>query len=284
MAPTASNTFNLRSILEKEKLSGTNFIDWYRNLRIVLKQEKKEYVLELPYPDDLPENATATQKREYEKHTNDAVDVSCLMLATMSSELQKQYENADAHNMIEGLRGMFENQARSERYNISKSLFACRLAENGSVSPHVIKMIGYIENLEKLGAALHPDLATDVILQSLPASYEPFILNFQMNSLEKTLAELHGMLKTAEASIKKSGPSQVNLVQKDSKKRKRKTKAKATDQISSTKPKPAAAPKPKPAGSDPCFHCKKPGHWKRNCKLYLEEPKKKGGDTSNSGI
>ena len=122
MAPTASNatSFNLRSILEKEKLKSSNFIDWYRNLRIVLKQEKKEHVLELPYPDELPETATAAQKRDYEKHTNDALDVSCLMLATMSSELQKQYENSDPHNMIEGLRGMFENQARSERYNISK--------------------------------------------------------------------------------------------------------------------------------------------------------------------
>ena len=60
MAPTASNTssFNFRSILEKEKLNGTNFIDWYRNLRIVLKQEKKEYALVLPYPDDLPDTAT----------------------------------------------------------------------------------------------------------------------------------------------------------------------------------------------------------------------------------
>uniref|UniRef100_A0A0A9FTU0 Uncharacterized protein n=1 Tax=Arundo donax TaxID=35708 RepID=A0A0A9FTU0_ARUDO len=37
MAPTAVNTFNLRFILEKEKLNRTNFIDWYRNLRIVLK-------------------------------------------------------------------------------------------------------------------------------------------------------------------------------------------------------------------------------------------------------
>ena len=99
---------------------------------------------ELPYRDDLLDTATAAQKREYEKHTNDALDVRCLMLATMSFELQKQYENMDAHNMIEGLRGMFENQAWSERYNISKSLFACRLAEGGSVSPHVIKMIGYI--------------------------------------------------------------------------------------------------------------------------------------------
>jgi hypothetical protein len=63
------------------------------------------------------------------------------------------------------------------------------------VSPHVIKMIGYIETLDRLGSELHPDLATDVILQSLPTSYEPFILNFQMNGLDKTLSELHGMLK-----------------------------------------------------------------------------------------
>ena len=166
MAPTASNTssFNLRSILEKDKLNGTNFIDWYRNLRIVLKQEKNEYVVEVPYPNELPENVTTPQRREYEKHTNDALDVSYLMLATMSSELQKQYENSDPHNMIEGLRGMFENQARSERFNISKSLFACKLAEGSPVSPHVIKMIGYIENLEKLGSPLNPDLVTDVIL------------------------------------------------------------------------------------------------------------------------
>jgi hypothetical protein len=168
----------LRSVLEKEKLNGTNFIDWYRNLRIVLRQEKKEYVLEQAYPDDLPDNANAAERRAYEKHCNDSLDVSCLMLATMSPDLQKEYEHADAYTMIEGLRGMFQNQARTERYNISKSLFACKLAEGSLISPHVIKMIGYIETLDRLGSELHPDLATDVILQSLPTSYEPFILNF----------------------------------------------------------------------------------------------------------
>jgi hypothetical protein len=44
------------------------------------------------------------------------------MLATMSPDLQKQYEHVDAYTMIQGLRGMFENQARVERYNISKTL------------------------------------------------------------------------------------------------------------------------------------------------------------------
>jgi hypothetical protein len=47
--------------------------------------------------------------------------------------------------MIQGLRGIFENQARAERYNISKALFVCKLVEGSPISPHVIKMMGYIE-------------------------------------------------------------------------------------------------------------------------------------------
>ena len=210
----------MRSVLEKEKLNGTNFIDWYRNLRIVLRQEKKEYVLEQPYPNDLPDNASNADRTAYEKHCDDSVNVSCLMLATMSPDLQKQYEHTDAYHMIGGLRGMFENQARVERYNISKSLFSCRLAEGSPVSPHVIKMIGYIETLDRLGSEIHDDIAVDVILQSLPPSYEPFIMNFQMNGMEKLLFELHGMLKTAEESIKKS-TNHVMVVQKENRKRKR---------------------------------------------------------------
>ena len=152
MSASNNSAFNLRSVLEKEKLNGTNFIDWYRNLRIVLRQEKKDYVLEQHYPDDLPNGASAAYCRAYEKHYNDSLDVSCLMLATMSPDLQKQYEHTDANSMIEGLRGMFENQARVERYNISKSLFSCKVAEGSPVSPHVIKMIGYIETLDRLGS------------------------------------------------------------------------------------------------------------------------------------
>ncbi|KAK8600812.1 hypothetical protein V6N12_050660 [Hibiscus sabdariffa] len=48
----ANNTISLRSLLEKEKLYGINFLDWFRNLRIVLKQERKEYVIEEAVPND----------------------------------------------------------------------------------------------------------------------------------------------------------------------------------------------------------------------------------------
>jgi hypothetical protein len=144
--------------------------------------------------------------------------------------------------MIQGLREMFENQARDERYNISKALFACKLVEGSSVSPHVIKMMGYIETLIELGYEIKDDLATDVILQSLPVSYESFIMNFHMNGMEKTMAELHGMLKTTEDSIIKN-LNHVMMFQKEKKKKKRwmppkgKGKEKVSDEPSSSKPK-----------------------------------------------
>jgi hypothetical protein len=48
------------------------------------------------------------------------------------------------------------------------------------------------------------NLATDVILRSLPTCYEPFIMNFDMYGMEKTMAELHGIVKTVKDSIKKT--------------------------------------------------------------------------------
>ena len=196
------------------------------------------------------------------------------MLATMSPELQRQYEALDAHTIITGLRNMFEDQARAERFNTSKSLFACRLAEGNPVSPHVIKMIGYTESLDKLGFPLSRELATDLILQSLPPSFEPFIMNFNMNNLNRTLAELHGMLKTAEESIKKNSNHVMVMHKRKPNNKKSGQKRKLnSDEITSTSNSKTKVQKTGPAKDAECFFCKETGHWKRNCKKYLEQLK-----------
>ncbi|XP_038706913.1 uncharacterized protein LOC120002286 [Tripterygium wilfordii] len=189
MASQNPNNLSLRSVLEKDKLNGTNFIDWYRNLRIVLKHEKKLYVLERVVPEEPPATAPRVEKDVYKKHQDDSLDVGCLMLATvlsylsatMNSELQKQHENMEAFEMIEHLKKLFQEQARQERYDISKALFQCRMVEGSSVNSHVLKMIGYIEDLERLGFKLNKDLATDLVLQSLPDNYSQFVLNYNMS-------------------------------------------------------------------------------------------------------
>ena len=100
------------------------------------------------------------------------------MLAAISSDMQKHCENVDAHTIIQGLHEMFKNQAWIERYNISNSLFVCKPTEGSLVSPHVIMMI-YIESLERLGSPLNTDLSIDVVVPSLPPSYEQFIINLR---------------------------------------------------------------------------------------------------------
>ena len=59
---TNTSNFSLLFILEKQKLSGTNFLDWSRNLRIVLKQERKLYVLEQEIPNEPANNAARAEK------------------------------------------------------------------------------------------------------------------------------------------------------------------------------------------------------------------------------
>ena len=125
MTTTSASSFSLQSVLEKDKLNGSNFLDWYRSLRIVLKQEKKDYVLEKPLPKKAPaSNAPHAERNAYQKHKDDALDASCLMLATMNSDLQKQFENVEAYDMIESLKNLFQEQARTERYQTVKALLS----------------------------------------------------------------------------------------------------------------------------------------------------------------
>ena len=71
-------------------LNGKNFLDWERNLRIVLRSEHKGYVLDEPLPtEEPPVDASHEDHEYYEKFIDDDVEVTCLMLATMSSDLQK---------------------------------------------------------------------------------------------------------------------------------------------------------------------------------------------------
>ena len=130
------------------------------------------------------------------------------------SNLQKQFDSQEAYDMIIALKDMFQTQASCERFNVAKAFGECKLAEGGAVAPHVIKMLGYAQTLDKLGFPLDPKLATDFILASLPPSYGNFISNYHMHGAERELNELCGMLKTAEGDIKKcAGHGHVLAVQ-----------------------------------------------------------------------
>ncbi|XP_056694303.1 uncharacterized protein [Spinacia oleracea] len=130
-------------------------------------------------------------------------------------------------------------------------------------------------------------MAVDTILHSLHSGYDQFKLNYSMNSLDKTLTELHGMLKTAEKTLK-SDKQDVLMVRggkfkKSGKKRNAKKggkKASPAKQAGDTKFEKKKVSQP--TFESECFYCKKKGHWKRNC-FKLKEDKKNGTVVPSSG-
>jgi gag-polypeptide of LTR copia-type len=222
------------------------------------------------------------------------------MLVSMAPDLQKHFEDMPAYDMIGELKNMFQEQARVKRYHVAMELFECKMTERASVSAHVQKLMGLMEQLGKLGSTMDLQLSTNLILHSLPPSFSMFIMNYNMAGAIKSLNELHYMLSTADTSIRwvPCGflccgtliplPQRTNTsvtgyskkVMKDKRKGKGNAKGKGKAHAGS-KSTPKLVKVSTPTPDTVCFHCNGKSHFKRECLKFLEEQKM---GPSTSGI
>ena len=91
-----ANSLSFRSILDANKLIGPNFIDWFQNIKIFLKQEKKAYVLDDSILREPNEEASNEDMEAYRVHMEDLDLATCVMLASMAPNIQKQHEAMNA--------------------------------------------------------------------------------------------------------------------------------------------------------------------------------------------
>nr|GEY78232.1 retrotransposon protein, putative, Ty1-copia subclass [Tanacetum cinerariifolium] len=190
-----------KSMFEREKLSGNNFNDWFRQLKLVLRVEKKMLVIEQPIPPAPVVDSAAN--------------------------------------------------------------------EGKSVDEYVLKMKGYLDQIERLGYVLPQDLSVSLILNGLIRDFAGFVRNYNMHNMGKTIGELHVMFIEYKRGLpKKAETPQImairgGKIQKTNKKLlkakgKGKTNGKENDkQVYISKPKnPKSNAKEHPAKNDTCHHCK----------------------------
>src|SRR5215216_6376553 len=125
----AAPTINFNAFLEKEKLknNGSNFADWFRNLRIVLTAGNLTYVLDAPLGDPPAATATDEVKNVYLARKTQYSTVQCAMLS------------------------------------------------------------GHANKLQSLGIVIPNALGIYRVLQSLPPSYKNFVMNYNMQNMNKQL-------------------------------------------------------------------------------------------------
>ncbi|KAK1627332.1 hypothetical protein QYE76_001647 [Lolium multiflorum] len=280
MAPPS---INFNQFLEKEKLkgNGSNFTDWSRHVRIFLTGVSMQFVLEAPLGPPPPPAVSEDIKNVYETRVTRYSEIQCAILCSLEAELQKRFEHHDPCEMMRELKLIFETHAAVESYEASKQFFNCMMEEGSSVSEHMFAMSGHAKKLSDLGIVIPNKLGIHRVLQSLPPSYKNFVMNYNMQNMNKELPELFSMLKSAEVEIKKE--NQVLMVNKTTsfKKQGKPNKGnfkKGGKKVAAPPEKPKAGPKPETV----CYYCQGKGHWKRNCTKYLADLK--SGHAKKKGI
>ena len=103
------------------------------------------------------------------------------------------------------------------------------------------------------------DTVIDRVCQSLLPSYKGFVMNYNMQGMEKTIPELFVMLKAMEVEIKKE--HQLLMVRKTTSFKKGKGKKGKFKNNGKTVFAPVKKPKAGPKPETECFYCKGNGHW-----------------------
>ncbi|KAL0404226.1 UNVERIFIED_CONTAM: hypothetical protein Sradi_2063400, partial [Sesamum radiatum] len=157
--------------------------------------ENQGYVLDKPLPTILPEGSLPEERVTFEKWLEDNRKVRSIILATMTNEIQNQYDRLeDVPSIMLRMKDVYAVPDRHIRYATIKVFFRTKMTEGSSVHSNGVKMFSLVKKLEDLKVGLNNDIYIDVILQYLPPSYDPFIVNYNMNGLEKSIHELINML------------------------------------------------------------------------------------------
>ena len=125
------------------------------------------------------------------------------MLYGLESGRQRPFERHGPYEMFQELKLIFQANTRVERYEVYNKFYCGKMEENSSISEHILRMSGYHNHLTQLGVNLPDDSVIDRVLQSLQPSYKGFVMNYNMQGMDKTIPELFVMLKATEVEIKK---------------------------------------------------------------------------------
>ena len=243
------------------------------------------YVLDQDIP-SLPALPTLDQRASYEKWLDDDNKAWCYVLAFMSNELQYQHEDMKTvMGILTYLEELYGEQSHAACYEVSKRLFKMKMHDGQSVYDHCLTMIKDLEELEKLSTFMDKELQIDLILQSLTDSYAQFIINYHMNKIQCTKAELLNILITTEGILKSSKGFVLTVEQTSSSKRKSTMKKKKfmKKQKIENRPKKKVS-KRRATDKGKYFHCNTDGYQKMNYPDYLANLKNKKDGTPCEGM
>nr|GEW35187.1 hypothetical protein [Tanacetum cinerariifolium] len=226
---------------KKQKLTGPNFIDWYKQLRIVLLVEVKLNYLEhpilaAPIPAQAGQQIAPEALATHAAWVKGSKEIVGLMVITMDSEIQQNLENLGAYEMLQELKTLFAQQAEQELLQTMQEFHSCKQEEG---------------HMRKPNNELHAMLK--LYEQTLHKNNAPVLHAIRARKVQKR----NKRLQKPQPKLAVRGQNQE----------------KGKNKLAYA-PKPKIPPPPKredPVKDSICHQCDETCHWKRNYPQYLAE-------------
>lgn len=225
------------------KLGNTNYASWKFQMEMFLIREDLWHVV----ADAKPEPVTDAWNKADRKAR------ATLGLCIDESQYVLIKDSVSAKAVWDALKAYHEKSTASSQLSLLNRLCDAKLSENGDVEKHLLELDSLFERLVNAGLELAEKLKIAMVLRSMPESY-----HFLASALEarpdadvtmqlvrsKLMDEYH---KRQERSGKSSSGEQVLKTQKVNKEKL-------------------------------CFFCKKPGHFKNDCRKWQSVKEKNSGE------
>ena len=152
---------------------GSNFINWYQDLRHVLRVNDILYVIKEPLGDKPGASASQEEDDAYRARQDTFITIQCTMTRSMTSELKSRFKDLETYEMIVELKAVFIEQVRLIKFKCLNGFLSTRMEENTCLESHLRKMYDHHNCLTVIYDYWMADaFAVDVVLRSLPPATE----------------------------------------------------------------------------------------------------------------
>ncbi|GJY43523.1 hypothetical protein Tco_0431736 [Tanacetum coccineum] len=166
------NAFVYRLLLQDEKLSRDNFLNWYEKLNAVLSSEGKLHMTKTPLPNPPTIMSTDREIHAFEAAVSDDKDIARVILRSVYPELRSSLTGCTVYGMFRTIQDMYQGKAFDEILEFVSMLRTGNTSAGVRLSSDVLK--DYMDRLDRFGSQKLNDNVIETVMKILPNKASDF--------------------------------------------------------------------------------------------------------------